>query len=922
MDVRPSCRRLSGSGGAVGVGSMASSAAFRRESPARCWPLATSPASPVDSDLVISTESLEPRSDSSSEIDRLRRENAALRAQVEELGRGRAELLHKSAALRTVLSSIPYSVFWKDRNSVFLGCNQSLATMAGLDHPDQIVGETDYDMPWTREEADSYRTFDRQVIDKGQLLTNIEEHLVDSEGKLKVVLTSKVPLRDEGGNVMGMVGIFTDITPRKLMELELHKAKEVAEAADRAKGDFLATVSHELRTPLAMILGPLEQVVNRKDLPERDRKDTARALRNAWRLKNLVDDILEFTKGAARMKTPSPEAVDVVELTRALVEEAQAAAENRGLTLELIAPPALPLLLDLHMYERIALNLIGNALKFTPAGGRIDVLIHDRGEAFELAVRDTGIGIEPNDQVRLFQRFQQVDTSSTRRYQGTGLGLALVKQFAELLDGTVTVQSAPGEGSCFAVVLPKRDPANTPRLPALMFSERSARAARIAVTGAHATLPSSLTADLAAEAAAVAAAVADPSRPTVALVEDNTDLRVYAVEVLSERYNVIPYRNGATAIEGIRAYQPDVVVSDVMMPGLDGHQLVTALKASAELRHIPVILLTAQAGREVLVASLEGGADDFLNKPFSAPELVARVGAAVRLSKAYQELRQRNRELMETRDMLIEAEKLSALGRMLTQLSHEINNPMTVIVGNLPSAMTNVAALSEMLAAYRAASPSTDASAGAGASAGATSLEQLRSTLDIDFIVEDFPALLASVQEAAERVQHIQDDLRSFLRGEPLEQTSGDLNVGLRATVEMMRRGLPPDIQIDATYGVLPPAHYNAGQIKQVILNLLQNAIDAVRPRGLIEVRSSAGPSCVTISVTNDGPIIPLEVRRKIFEPFFTTKDLSKGSGIGLAVCRQILTRHGGKIWLDEQRPTGARFVIELPHGAAPGGPT
>jgi len=469
------------------------------------------------------------------------------------------------------------------------------------------------------------------------------------------------------------------------------------------------------------------------------------------------------------------------------------------------------------------------------------------------------------------------------------------------------VQSEPGKGSHFAVVLPKRAPDKAPRRPDLMASDRAARATRIATLGEHATVPSFSPPD--DEAHAERADPADGTRATVALAEDHTDLRAYAAEVLGERYHVVPYHNGADALAGIRAHPPDVVVSDVMMPGLDGYQLVSALKASPELQHIPVILLTAQAGRDVLVASLERGADDFLNKPFSAPELVARVGAAVRLSKAYQELRQRNHELMETRDMLVEAEKLSALGRMLTQLSHEINNPMTIIVGNLPSAMTHFAALADMLATYRASFPAADAAV--------ASLEQRRRSLDIDFIVEDFPALLSSVQEAAERVQRIQHALRSFLRGEPLEQTSGNLNVGLRTTVEMMRRVLPPDIRIHVTYGVLPPAQYNAGQIKQVILNVLQNAIDAVRPRGLIEVESSAGPSSLMISIANNGPVVPPEVRRKIFEPFFTTKDLSSGSGIGLAVCRQILARHGGKIWLDEQRPTGARFVIELPREQA-----
>ena len=511
---------------------------------------------------------------------------------------------------------------------------------------------------------------------------------------------------------------------------------------------------------------------------------------------------------------------------------------------------------------------------------------------------------------RLFQRFQQVETSSTRRYEGTGLGLALVKQFTELMGGAVTVTSEPDQGSSFSVVLPRRVADEELRPAGLPSSVRSSRAARIATMSEPMAQPSTESI-----AAAARAPHTDDGRPCIALAEDNADLRGYAAEILGDRYRVTTYRNGTEALAGIHAHPPDVVVSDVMMPGLDGYQLVAALKKEPELCHIPIILLTAQASRDVLVNSLEHGADDFLNKPFSAPELVARVGVAVRLSKAYRDLQQRNRELTETRDMLVESEKLSALGRLLTQLAHEINNPMTVIMGNLPSASDHLEAMTRMLGEYRAAVAQTSSGA---------ALEARYRELDLDFVTGDFPALLDSVQEAAERVQHIQDDLRTFLRGQPLEKTSGDLNVSLRATVAMMRRGMPPGVQLRVTYGPLPAVRFHAGQLKQVLLNVLQNAVDAVRPSGHIEVRTYAENGGVAVQISDDGPGIPPEVQRKIFEPFFTTK-IGKGTGIGLAVCRQILTSHGGTIRVEEKSgdERGATFFIELPEERpdAEGGP-
>jgi two-component system, NtrC family, sensor kinase len=389
------------------------------------------------------------------------------------------------------------------------------------------------------------------------------------------------------------------------------------------------------------------------------------------------------------------------------------------------------------------------------------------------------------------------------------------------------------------------------------------------------------------------------------LAEDNDDLRGYITELLSSRYRVIAYANGTDALAGIRAHRPEVVVSDIMMPGLDGHGVVAALKADPELRRTPILLLTAQAGRDVVASSLERGADDFLNKPFSADELLARVSVGVRLHAAHREVERQNRELVQTRDMLVETEKLSALGRLLSQLSHEINNPMTAIMGNLPSAVEQIEILTQAVAEYRAAN---DRLGEAG-----EPMRRRHRELDLEFVTEDVASTLALIGEGAARVQQIQRDLRAFLRGDPLERTEVDVNDGLQLTLDMMKRGLSREVVFSTDLGELPAVRGNSGQLNQVFLNVLQNAVDAVGERGTVSIATAADDRWLTIAVEDSGGGVPSEVRRKIFEPFFTTKEVGKGSGIGLAVSRQIVTNHGGTIQLDESLERGARFVIRLP---------
>lgn len=532
-----------------------------------------------------------------------------------ELARVRRDL----AALRQVVDAIPHRVFWKDRNCVWLGANHNLALDCNAPDVSSLIGKTDHDF-FPKEHADFFQECDRAVMESGEALLDIEEPQKRPDGSLAYLLTSKVPLRDASGEVVGVVGMYVDITDRKLLEREREEALVAARAAAEAKSNFLAVVSHELRTPLALITGPLETMVRDADRTGADRGGLELVLRNALRLKDLVDDVLDFSKIEAGKLSAKLSSCDVSALISSIVEETRVAAEARAVSLEAAVQSMLPLDCDPLLFNKIALNLVGNAIKFTPPGGTITVTLESvaGGDQYELRVSDTGPGIPADQLGRLFQRFEQVDNSVTRAVGGTGLGLALVKEFAALLEGDVGVETEVGRGSTFWVRLP----------------------ARREGVGAGAEAESSLprTNKLVVEPIREDVEHAGQGALRVVVAEDNADMRAHIRVVLGESCALTLCPNGASALEAIEAERPQVVVSDVMMPVMDGFELTRNIRRNPMLRSTPVILLTARAGAEAATEGLDAGADDYVAKPFSGPELVARVRAAARMSDLYREL--------------------------------------------------------------------------------------------------------------------------------------------------------------------------------------------------------------------------------------------------------------------------------------------
>jgi PAS domain S-box-containing protein len=421
-------------------------------------------------------------------------------------------------------------------------------------------------------------------------------------------------------------------------EAERGRAEALAEL-DRAKTDFFSNVSHEFRTPLTLIMGPLAEL---RALPAvsgnaRAAEELEVIERNALRLGRLVNTLLDFSRIQAGRIHARFEPVDLAATTAELASVFRSAVERAGLTYTVdCAPLGMPVHIDREMWEKVVLNLLSNALKYTFTGG-IEVRVQQVDDVARLTVRDTGIGIAEEELPRLFERFHRVADARGRSGEGSGIGLAMVRELVALHGGTITAESEPGAGTTFTVDLPL----GIAHLPA----DRLAPATPD-VSGHRPTTSPHVASPYVAEAlrwlpddeqglpAADDAARQPGSGGRVLVADDNADMRDYLTRLLAPHYAVRAVRDGREALEAALAVPPDLVISDVMMPVMDGTELLAALRADGRTSRIPVVLLSARAGQQAAVEGLAAGADDYLVKPFSAQELLARVGAHLNLGRA------------------------------------------------------------------------------------------------------------------------------------------------------------------------------------------------------------------------------------------------------------------------------------------------
>ena len=552
---------------------------------------------------------------------------------------------------RIVLDEMYQFVGLLDADGLTLEINRAALDGAGV-RLDDIRGKPFWEARWfqvSRDSVQAQKDFVRRARAGEFIRCDLEVYGEAAGDHTIVVDFSLLPVRDERGEVVFLLAEGRNITAKKQAEAEvarktaeLQQALERITQLDQLKSDLFANVSHELRTPLTLILGPAEELLAAGvPLPDRQRHQLQVIHRSAIALLKHVDDLLELARLDSGQSLMRVTALDLAALVRASAEQFHAIAPARAITYQVQVPAALPAEVDAEKFERILLNLLSNAFKFTPDGGRILCRLEalDDGARALLTVQDSGPGVPAGFEQVIFERFRQLQQGTTRGHGGTGLGLAIVKDFVERHGGSVSVHAAPGGGASFQVMCPLHAAPGEAVLrqaaaPSPMEVARAGRSAAGVLAELAARAP--LAPDSAAEADAANAA--DERLPAVMIVEDNAEVCRFIAEALRGDYRLATEGDGQRALARLHDRPPDLVITDLMLPGLGGDRLVEAMRREPALADVPVLVLSALGDSALRSRLLSESVQDYLTKPFSAPELRARVRNLVAVRQARQAL--------------------------------------------------------------------------------------------------------------------------------------------------------------------------------------------------------------------------------------------------------------------------------------------
>ncbi|KAJ3184888.1 hypothetical protein HDU85_001574 [Gaertneriomyces sp. JEL0708] len=465
-------------------------------------------------------------------------------------------------------------------------------------------------------------------------------------------ISSRRPYDDDHKTVVELLRrqIGTSLFSVKSLEEELQRAEALA-ALDRAKTAFFSSVSHELRTPLTLILGPLAELLS-ASLPPAQHSKLQLINRNSQRLLKLVNSLLDFSRLEAGRMAAAYRSTDLSRFTEDLASVFRAAIEKGGIAFTVTAVPTKNVWVDRDMYEKIIFNLLGNAFKYT-LGGSITVSVSEAPgkDGVLVQVSDTGAGIPEAEHSKVFERFHRVEGMKGRSHEGTGIGLSLTRELVEMHHGRITVDSEPGLGSTFSVFMPY----GTSHLPSERLVDyededgesKGLTYGMLMVEEATRWLPdeesTSVAGSESAESSSGSSTYASTAGSRILLADDNSDMRRYVRGLLERWWRVTDVPDGRAAWEALKNGPDtfDLVITDIMMPGVNGFELLKLVRSGDSTRNLPVMLLSARAGEESRVDGLEAGADDYLVKPFSGKELVARVHTHLELGKLRAELERR-----------------------------------------------------------------------------------------------------------------------------------------------------------------------------------------------------------------------------------------------------------------------------------------
>ncbi len=649
------------------------------------------------------------------------------------------------------------------------------------------------------------------------------------------------------------------------MELEIfQRAQEVAEAnrklrdLDRLRTDFFANVSHELRTPLTLILGPVRKVLSDASLSGADRRDLEVVERNALTLLGQVNDLLDVAKLEAGKFDLVYTRLDVTRFNRTLLSSFEGLSRDRGVAFRSVEPAELDMEVDVEKLQRILLNLLSNAFKFTPSGGDVELSLERVGGSAVFKVDDTGPGIPEEDRAIVFERFRQLDGGKRRTKGGTGLGLAIAREFASLLHGTLYVDASPLGGARFTLVVPLRAPEGFP-----VIVDETLQQAGLSDIVSH-------------ELAKVPGTAADvpgvEGGARILVVDDNADMRNHIVSLLAERYRVETADDGSAGLAAARQFLPDLVITDVMMPVMSGDEMARALLADPVTAEIPILMLTAKMDNPLKMELLQEGVRDYIAKPFSARELSIKI----------ERLIAERRKVLEEKAILIE--KLRRSNRDLEQFAYATAH-------DLRSPLRSIHVLADWI--------HEDA-------------EGLLPSESVDH--------LQKLRSQARRMEKLLQDILTYARVDQINGPAGEEGVqGSALLTDVVSLIDPPAgfvVNVDRRFnGIALPRM----PLQQIFHNLIHNAVkhhDGVSGRIDIDVFDLGDR--FAFSIQDDGPGIDPKYHQKIFDMFQTLKPQSQkdGSGMGLALTKKHINGHGGQITVESEPGMGARFSFTWPKAA------
>lgn len=685
------------------------------------------------------------------------------------------------------------------------------------------------------------------------------------------------PVFDENGELIYIIHRVEDITEFMLLkkkgaELETRtermeseiflRAQQLQEAnkklrdAEKIKSEFFANVSHELRTPLSLILAPLESLLSNKyGTINSDQTQSLHIVHNnAVRLLQMVNGLLDFAKFEAGKMKVEREPVNISILIHSLLHDFESMTGPKKLTLSHeIENSEKRVLIDRYLFERIFFNLLSNAIKFTPEGGEIKVKAKIEKSILELSVQDTGIGISEEDIKNLFEKFRQAEGSSTRRFEGTGLGLAMVKEFSELLGGSVSVKSNPGKGSIFTV-----------RLSAPFTEEKEKKD--------HESVGLNLLPRYQVRAIGINESKNVNSQMKVLICEDNEELSAYIVSLLSPTCITKVAKNGEEGWDFVNTWQPHLVLTDVMMPKKDGIELCRLIKSSASTSKTTVVLLTALTHREAMIKGWEAKADEYLFKPFHPDELVTRIRSLLSI------IAERKKSSEDIEKYITQLEQKNKEMEVFSYaISHDLRAPLRSIIG-----------YSAILS------------------------EEYNSQLDhegkrlIDTVISNAKKMTAQLEGLLKLLRFGKENLKMsvFSMEDLVKEVIADINQSTQHKAEIIIHPIP---SVNVDYGLMTHVLYN------LISNAIKYSSGKTAPR--VEIGFTETDRGEAFFINDNGTGFDMKYYDKLFGIFqrLHSSEEFEGNGIGLAIVERIISKHGGSVWAHGKVNEGATFYFSLP---------